>query len=44
MLIILFYYLRIYWTQDFIYISVFQTKEISIKPKNLIPDNPSLNH
>ena len=43
MLIILFYYLRIYGTQHFVYISDFQTKDISIKPENLIPNNPSLN-
>ena len=29
--------------QHFVYISDFQTKDISIKPKNLIPNNPSLN-
>ena len=43
MLIILFYYLRIYQTQHFVYISDFQTNDISIKPKNLILKNPSLN-
>ena len=42
MLIILFHYLRISLAQ-FVYISDFQIKDIFIKPKNLIPNIPSLN-
>ena len=43
MLIILFHYLRISLAQQFVYISDFQIKDIFIKPKNLIPNIPSLN-